>query len=875
MAAEDLNQDNEYKKILLANSILLNEADDKTIDLIASQVTEVSVKKGEPLYVENEPGDSLFFLSSGAVEIIKNNKVLRRTQRLAVYKSGEYFSELSSLTGSSHSTSCFALQDSTLLELNSKDFIDILKTSPTICHTFLKNISYLSMKFVNDHGYIHPFVQPRDENLFLSEQIHKDDMAEKGFVAVTGNDRSVTVAMEDPFDSSALNIVKTAHPKTLIKLFSIRSNQINEVLANNGFVVPEEDLKVHSQPISEKIDLGEFKERCTLLESLGKTQLTLIKKHASEQHLKPGDSLFVPNTIVEKLYLVESGALELCRTIEAGVSAVVYKAGEGDCLGEIGLLAGKAENLTARATEPTRVLAIPADVFHDLLATPQFSVSLAQVVARRLQTLSNSQSVKYRNLEISQHVAVTSSLMPIGAIQKYGILPFQKEGNSIKVGVIDPFNKELNEIINRYLADYSTEIYAIPQKRFSEIVEKLTDQSGELAPAQTDRKYNRHLLDEILTASIDRRASSIHIEPLEDRYTIRFRVDGELWEYDQVYPEIGMRLANRIKVAAKLDLNQTNATQDGRITKSIGTEIRLANASVMPTEFGEKVVLHWASATTPLIPLNMLIPDTETIKFLKEVLKSHQGVFIVTGPERSGRKGTIYSCLEEINSMKLNINTIESPVSLRLQGINQVGLRDDRGPSQLQALEIAGKQEADVIFIEDMVSPDVANLAFELAQRGTLVIASMFSMTSVDILDNLSRWGVSNSQLANQLLGVMAQRLIPKLCDSCRRTRAMTASQKRQVKTVIKDLKTQVLWEPRTCHDCSQTGYKGRVTLLEHWKRTPEIRDALLSGESMRDVFKLIEKSGFKDMRENGYQMALNGLTTVDQVEKHLHGIVW
>ncbi len=877
MAAEELNNDFEYKKILLANSNLLAEVDEDTVDEITKCVKEVSVKKGEPLFVENEPGDSVFFLSSGSVEVIKTSKIINRPQRVAVYNSGEHFSELSSLVGSAHTTSCFALQDSTLLELSSEDFLRLLTSSQAIANTLLKNMSHRSFKFIKDHGCIHQLSDMLKKNYPLSEKIHKDIMAEKAFVALPSSDRTVIVGMEDPFDQTVIDIVKQAHPNSTVNIFSIRSAVINEILAKDGFIVDDEEVDSQEHPIDEKLDLTDFKNRCTILENLNDKQMNMIKKHSSEIVLDAGETLFVPNTKVEMLYIIESGRVDVSRTIESDVLSTIYFAEPGDTLGEVTLLTDRAHIHVARATEDSRVIAVPADVVNGLLKFPQFSISLAQSIARRLQYLSENQSIRYKNIDISQHLVVTSSLMPLSAIEKYQVLPFQKEGQNLWVGVVNPLNnKDINEIVGRYLPDFNSDVFAIPRARFLEILEELKNKkTEETSNSAGQRRYNRHLLDEILSQSLARKAASVHIEPLQDRYMIRFRIDGEMWEYDQIYPEIGSRLINRIKVSAKLDVQNNQQIQHGRIDKTVGSEPRLGEVKILPTVHGEKVVINWATATTSLIPLNMLIPDTNTIKFLKEILRSKQGVFFITGPERSGRKGTVYSCLEEINSLKLNISTIEDPVSLEVSGINQVSLKGDKGPSQKEALKMAALQESDVIFIEDVDSEDVAKEVFNLAQKGSLVIATTFSAHSLDLIDNLRNWGVNDSLVASQLLGVMAQRLIPRLCDSCRRTRAMTASQKRVVSGVIEGLKSSVLWEARTCHDCSQTGYKGRVPLLEYWKKTPLLREALMKNTPSAEIHEILLKEGFSNMRINGYQISLNGLSTIDQVEKHLKGIVW
>lgn len=371
------------------------------------------------------------------------------------------------------------------------------------------------------------------------------------------------------------------------------------------------------------------------------------------------------------------------------------------------------------------------------------------------------------------------------------------------------------------------------------------------------------------------RASDVHIEPLKANIAIRYRIDGELQELnDRLDREFGSAVVNRIKVGCNMDIAEKRIPQDGQLTIK-QNEIELsARVSCVPTKLGEKMVLRLVKAHESATPLNMLVADRGTVGFLKQVTRHNQGVFLLTGPTGSGKTTSLYSLLNELNTINTNIVTVEDPVELVIPGITQINIFDKIGLSFEQVLRFILRQDPDVIMIGEIRDAQSAQFTFEAAMTGHLVFSTLHTNHSLDIVPRLRELGVSTSSLMSGLIGAMAQRLVGSICSHCKSTRPATPEETEAFTTRAKGITP-----PRKvaygvgCERCHGTGYLGRIPVCEYWAATPATREILHRNGSLEEFHKALAGQGFRSLYTFGLQMVLNGLTTIEQLDKQLFGL--
>lgn len=373
----------------------------------------------------------------------------------------------------------------------------------------------------------------------------------------------------------------------------------------------------------------------------------------------------------------------------------------------------------------------------------------------------------------------------------------------------------------------------------------------------------------ILILAVKERASDIHIEPGEDMVRVRFRIDGVLHERLKLDADILPPLVSRIKILASLDITEKRKPQDGRISLALPNKAIDYRLSTVPTIYGEKLVMRVlgqvkAKETPDLTDLSLSYVN---LAYLKKVVESPNGVFFVTGPTGSGKTTTLYAVLKHLNKPGINIMTIEDPVEYRLNGINQVQVNHAINLDFSSALRSFLRQDPDVILVGEIRDAETAKIASQAALTGHLVLTTMHTNNALQAVTRLVEIGVEPFLVAPAIIGIMAQRLVRKICDNCKEAYALTPEQIEDL--FVWDGKRAVsFYRGKGCEVCGHTGYSGRIAIHELFIMNDLIRRMVAKDASIIDIQEEARRSGFRTMRYDGIKKVLRGLTTFDEVNR-------
>lgn len=373
----------------------------------------------------------------------------------------------------------------------------------------------------------------------------------------------------------------------------------------------------------------------------------------------------------------------------------------------------------------------------------------------------------------------------------------------------------------------------------------------------------------LLVLCVKENASDIHIEPGEFSTRIRFRIDGFLRERFTIEKDLANPIISRLKILADKDITERRRPQDGRISLALPNRSIDFRFSSVPTIYGEKIVLRFlgSSQLKEALPLENMGFSKSNLSRLKTLVKVPNGVFFVTGPTGSGKTTTLYSAISSINKPDINIMTIEDPVEYRLTGINQIQVNLKIGLDFASALRTFLRQDPDVILVGEIRDAETAKIASQAALTGHLVFATMHTNNALQAITRLVEIGVEPYLVAPSIIGVLAQRLVRKLCDNCKERYQLSAEEIDEY--FIWDRKTPVFfWKEKGCEACNDTGFSGRIAIHELFLLDDEIRMLVANNASILEIEKTAMKNGFKTMRYDGLKKVLRGLTSIAEVDR-------
>ena len=378
------------------------------------------------------------------------------------------------------------------------------------------------------------------------------------------------------------------------------------------------------------------------------------------------------------------------------------------------------------------------------------------------------------------------------------------------------------------------------------------------------------LVNIILTDAIKRSASDIHIEPYEKEYRVRYRIDGILYEVMRPPLKLREAITSRVKIMARLDIAEKRLPQDGRIkikTRFAGRVKDLDyRVSVLPTIFGEKVVLRLLDKDNLMLDMTKLGFEVESLRHFEQAIFRPYGMVLVTGPTGSGKTQTLYSAISRINSPETNIMTAEDPVEFNLVGINQVQMKEQIGLNFAASLRSFLRQDPDIILVGEVRDFETAEVAIKAALTGHLVLSTLHTNDAPSSINRLMNMGIEPFLVASSVHLIVAQRLVRRICNNCKEPLEIPPQALENIGFDKAELATLRLFKGKGCERCTGTGYRGRLGLFEVMPIDEELRELVLSGASAAELRTKAEDNGMISLRLSGLQKIRDGATTIEEV---------
>jgi len=390
------------------------------------------------------------------------------------------------------------------------------------------------------------------------------------------------------------------------------------------------------------------------------------------------------------------------------------------------------------------------------------------------------------------------------------------------------------------------------------------DELKELSESNPVKK----LLNLVLLQAIRDKASDIHFEPFENEYKMRYRIDGVLYEMVPPPKYIAAALSSRIKVMANLDIAERRLPQDGRISLTVESNPIDLRVSVLPTMFGESVVLRVLDRSQAMFDLGALGLRPEDQEIIRQLIHKPNGIIIVTGPTGCGKTTTLYSALNELNDIGTKIITTEDPIEYDIDGIIQVQMKPSIGLVFARCLRSILRQDPDIILVGEIRDLETAEIAAQSSLTGHIVFTTLHTTDAPSSIARLLDLGIEPFLLTATIEGIVSQRLVRKICENCKTAFEPSEAQLMELQLTPDDIKGKKFYYGRGCSKCNGTGYKGRIGVFEIMVFNDEIRDLVMNQASTAVLRAAGQKGGMRLLRENGLEAIYDGITTIDEVVK-------
>ena len=482
-------------------------------------------------------------------------------------------------------------------------------------------------------------------------------------------------------------------------------------------------------------------------------------------------------------------------------------------------------------------------------------------------------------------------LVPESFLRKYNILPLYHDetmASTIIVAMSDPMNLDAMDDFNIYTGYQAKPVLAMRdhinyvidkvygKSQANELAEQLkADQTNAVDEAAAAEEAARKeelenapivkLVNSIIEGAVRQRASDIHIEPFEYNVRIRYRVDGALREIDVYDKSVFTAMIARLKIMSGMDISEKRKPQDGRITINVDRreyDIRVSN---LPTVYGEKVVMRIASKEGFNRDKKDLGLREEDLKKFDGIIRNPHGIILVTGPTGSGKSTTLYTTLSELNAEDVNIVTVEDPVEANIDGINQVQVNNKADMTFANALRSILRQDPDIIMIGEIRDNETADIAVKAAITGHLVVSTLHTNSTASTITRLIDMGLESYLIADSVVGIIAQRLVRRLC-TCKEERPATEEEKRQLGVPI-DKEIEIC-APVGCNRCNGAGYLGRIGIYEIMPITTKIRHVIVSGGDADQIKQAAIEEGMSTLKASAAYYVKEGITSFSEMMK-------
>ncbi|MEZ5276176.1 MAG: ATPase, T2SS/T4P/T4SS family [Opitutaceae bacterium] len=481
--------------------------------------------------------------------------------------------------------------------------------------------------------------------------------------------------------------------------------------------------------------------------------------------------------------------------------------------------------------------------------------------------------------------------VPREMAERFHVLPLSIEGNVLRVAISDPLDVQAVDTLSHvlrfevepHLAAYHeiseeiTRCYGVNTNTMESFLDDLALPGGDRiesrAPAtDIDRTSTEadapiiRLVHVIITEAFRRRASDIHLEPLEKRFRVRYRIDGVLQEVENPPKRLQMAIISRVKIMSNISIAEKRVPQDGRIQLLIENRTVDLRVSSLPTAHGESIVMRILDKEGLLLGLPELGFFTDDQSVFERLITLPDGIILVTGPTGSGKTTTLYACLNEINRPDRKIITVEDPVEYQINGINQVPVRQDVGMTFSSALRAMLRQAPNIIMIGEIRDLETAEIAINASLTGHLVFSTLHTNDAPSAVSRLVDLGVKPFLVATSLRAAMAQRLVRKVCKACAEPVVPEAHELAALNLTDEIRKQSTFRKGMGCVECSNTGYRGRMGIFEIFLIDEKVQELVFEGASSFRLRQRARELGMHSMREDGIRKSVAGLTTLEEV---------
>lgn len=482
-------------------------------------------------------------------------------------------------------------------------------------------------------------------------------------------------------------------------------------------------------------------------------------------------------------------------------------------------------------------------------------------------------------------------LIPLHMIQKYMIVPFSLSGNVLSIAMADPSNHFIIDDI-RFLTRKNVQVNVATESSITEVIGKHFDSSTSFEDvmesfeedddidvvsiqdeldidsleSEAEQAPVVKLVNLILMDAIKKGASDVHIEPYEKTFRVRFRIDGVLYEIMKPPLKLKNALISRIKIMSRLDIAERRLPQDGRIKLKVRGGDMDFRVSVLPTLFGEKVVLRLLDKSNLQLDMTKLGFEETQLKLFQEAIHKPYGMVLVTGPTGSGKTTTLYSALSELNKTSENISTAEDPVEFNLQGINQVQIHESIGLTFAAALRSFLRQDPDIIMVGEVRDFETAEIAIKAALTGHMVLSTLHTNDAPSTVNRLLNMGVEPFLVSSSVNLILAQRLARRVCTQCKQEVEIPEEVLLDLGVDEEDIGKFTCFKGEGCGLCNNTGYKGRIALYEVMPIYEEIKELILVGASTTEMKMEAIRLGMLTLRQSGIHKLKAGITTIEEV---------
>ena len=506
-------------------------------------------------------------------------------------------------------------------------------------------------------------------------------------------------------------------------------------------------------------------------------------------------------------------------------------------------------------------------------------------IAKALSEQLHIEMVDLLTISIPEEIL---NMVPVNVLKKNKVFPFEFAENNmnvLRVAMADPMDIYAQDDIS-IITNCMIDPVVTTDRNIMMAIDKYfgqSEMSGALEAYAKEKKLNGGddveenaddvnsspivmMVKEMIDQAVRQRASDIHIEALERKVRVRYRIDGALYERGKYDIGLLSAIVARIKIIGGMDISEKRKPQDGRITRIVDRMEYDIRVSVLPTVYGEKVVMRLTSKTNLTREKSQLGLKPYELAQFDEILKNPHGIMLVTGPTGSGKSTTLYTALSELNREDVNIITVEDPVEADLEGVNQVQVNPKANLTFASALRSILRQDPDIIMIGEIRDQETAQIAVQASITGHLVVSTLHTNSAASTITRLEDMGLESYLIADSVIGVIAQRLVRRLCPECKKP--ITATEEELALMGLDTDEEVTIYEPCGCPVCAGTGYKGRIGVYEIMRMTPALRRIISKREGAEKLRDTALEEGMRTLRMSATEYVLSGMTSFAEMMK-------